>query len=156
MKISILLCLICSVHTLLSQELDSLQEVKIKETVYAFFSGMKEQDTIQLSKLLLPDAKLSTHVKSKSGGYRLHRESASNFIKAIAEKPVDQLWDERISNLKLEGNALLATVWMDYQFYLNSTFLHCGENVFQLFYNGEKWLIYGISDTRRKDNCGNE
>lgn len=156
MKIILLFILFVCSTCIYGQEIDSTNYKKVKEIVYTFFQAMKDQDTSSLIKITSKDAVLATVFQSKSGGNELHHESTSNFIDAVGGKPTDQIWDERILNLKIELNEYLATVWMDYQFYLNDTFLHCGVNVFQLYYNGKNWIIFGIADTRTKENCGNQ
>lgn len=140
----------------LSQINDSIQKERVSATVHAFFLAMKEQDTSSLRRITRNDAVLATVFQSKDGGNQLHHESINNFIDALGSKPSDQVWDERISNLQVQCNESIATVWMDYQFYLNDTFLHCGVNVFQLYNDGENWIVFGLADTRKKANCENE
>lgn len=156
MKNILFLVLFCSSFTSFCQDLKSIEKDEISEVVHAFFRAMKEQDTSSLRKITRDDAILATVVKSKNGVNDLHHERISDFINALGSKPKDQIWDERISNLQIQYNASIATVWMDYQFYLNDTFLHCGVNVFQLYNDGENWIVFGISDTRKKTNCENE
>lgn len=139
-----------------SQDNESIEQERVSATVHTFFRAMKEQDTSSLRRITRNDAVLATVFQSKDGGNQLHHESISNFIDALGSKPSDQVWDERISNLHVQCNESIATVWMDYQFYLNDTFLHCGVNVFQLYNDGENWIVFGLSDIRKKANCENE
>lgn len=156
MKNILFLVLFCCSFTSFSQDVNSIEKDGISETVNAFFSAMKEQDTSSLRRITRNEAVLTTVFQSKDGGNQLRHESISNFIDALGSKPSDQVWDERVSNLHVQCNESIATVWMDYQFYLNDTFLHCGVNVFQLYNDGENWIVYGLSDTRKKANCENE
>jgi hypothetical protein len=47
----------------------------------------------------------------------------------------------------------LAAVWVDYAFYLNNTFSHCGVDSFHLVKTEEGWKIFNLVDTRRKSDC---
>jgi hypothetical protein len=47
----------------------------------------------------------------------------------------------------------LATAWILYQFYVGSTFSHCGVNAFQLFKSKDGWKIIQITDTCRREGC---
>ncbi len=124
----------------------------VEKVVNIFFQSMRDSDSASLRSVLHEDLRLMTSFTDRSGNSRLHQDSVKQFIDAVG-KAKEDLWDERISNLKIEIDGNLAQVWMDYSFYLNEEFSHCGVNAMQLFWNGEKWLIFQITDTRRSKEC---
>jgi hypothetical protein len=86
----------------------------------------------------------STEVKSNP---------VADFVKRIAETPVDTQLDERILDYHIQIDGNLASVWTPYRFYVNENFSHCGVNSFQLVKMKEGWKIVYIIDTRRKEPC---
>ena len=50
----------------------------------------------------------------------------------------------------------LATVWVDYNFYVDDAIDHCGEDAFQLFRAPNGWKIIAVADTQRTEGCGPE
>lgn len=124
----------------------------IEKVINVFFQSMRDSDSASLRSILHSDLRLMTSFTDRSGNSRLHQDSVKPFIAAVGTAKED-VWDERISNLRIEIDGNLAQVWMDYSFYLNEEFSHCGVNAMQLFWNGEKWLIFQITDTRRSNGC---
>jgi ketosteroid isomerase-like protein len=115
---------------------------------------MKKGDTAAIRRVFHPDAVLFTVVKDQSSGKAsLRKESLADFLGAVG-KPRTDVYNELVWNEKVFIDGDFAQVWTDYAFYLNSTFNHCGVDAFQLIRNAQgEWLIYGLSDTRRKVGC---
>jgi hypothetical protein len=101
--------------------------------------------------LFHPDAVLSS-IAEQDGQPILRTEPAEGFIQAVGA-PRTQVWDERISNLEVRVDGRLATAWMNYSFFIDDTFSHCGVNAFQLFRGAVAWRIIQITDTRRREDC---
>jgi hypothetical protein len=51
----------------------------------------------------------------------------------------------------VELDGPLASVWVEYSFYLGNKFLHCGIDAFQIARDGDAWRIVALMDTRRRD-----
>jgi hypothetical protein len=63
------------------------------------------------------------------------------------------MWDERVAHEVVHQDDGLATVWMDYTFYLGGKKSHCGVDAFFVAKEGTEWKIIAIADTRRRDGC---
>jgi len=70
-------------------------------------------------------------------------------VTSRSEKPI---WEERQGEPVVHQDQKLALVWVPFRFYLDQKVLHCGYNLFTLFWNGNTWLITQVSDTRAM-NC---
>ena len=94
-----------------------------------------------------------TAFKNKEGKDVLRTDDSSKLIDAIAKRPEDQKWDERLKDyiIKVDGN--MANAWTPYEFWFNGNFSHCGVNSFQLFHDNEQWKIIYLIDTRQKTGC---
>ncbi|UYZ63982.1 nuclear transport factor 2 family protein [Hymenobacter weizhouensis] len=123
----------------------------VQATIRAFFDGMRRADSAAVRRTLAPGAVFHT-IGSRSGQPQLRPEKPADFVKAVGT-PHPQVWDERISFGPVLIDANLASVWAPYEFYLGSTFSHCGVNSFQLVKLADGWRIAHIIDTRRKEKC---
>lgn len=122
------------------------------EIVYSFFNAMYLSDTIAIDELLHEDAILvSTFVKNEQNG--IGGTTKKDFLRSVSQAQPGDL-DEQISNLIVQRDNGLATIWMDYTFYYQGKLSHCGVNAFTLVLESHQWKIVSISDTRRKSNCG--
>ena len=123
----------------------------VKQTIQAFFDGMRRGDSTQVRRTLAPGAVFHT-IATRDGNTQLRPENPTEFLKAVGT-PHQAVWDERITfdNVLIDAN--LASVWTPYEFYLGSTFSHCGYNSFQLVKLTNGWKIAHIIDTRRKEKC---
>ena len=87
------------------------------------------------------------------------RDSAVTFdridgwIAGVARAPQGVVLDERLGpqTVRIDGN--LATVWVDYWFFVGPRFSHCGVDAFQLARIGGGWKIFSVVDTRRTTGC---
>ncbi|QNH63897.1 nuclear transport factor 2 family protein [Hymenobacter sediminicola] len=123
----------------------------VKKTVQSFFDGMRKGDSTLVRSTLAPGAVFHT-LSTRNSQTKLLAENPSDFVKAVGT-PHKETWDERISFDKVLIDANLASVWTPYEFYLGSTFSHCGYNSFQLVKLAGGWKIAHIIDTRRKEKC---
>ena len=53
--------------------------------------------------------------------------------------------------VQVDGN--LASVWVEYSFYIGPRLSHCGVDAFQLARDASGWKIVAIADTRRRLGC---
>ena len=132
------------------------ENLKVRETVDTFFEGFHLGDTTIMKSVLADKVLLQTAFKNKEGQDILVTDDLQKLIHAVANRPADEKWDERLLNytIKIDGN--MANAWTPYEFWFNGTFSHCGVNSFQLFKNGEQWKIIYLMDTRRRKGCENQ
>lgn len=123
----------------------------VQRTIQTFFEGMRKGDSALVRSTIAPGAVFHT-ISSRSGTTQVHPENPADFLKAVGT-PHQQVWDERITFAEVLIDANLASVWTPYEFYLGSTFSHCGYNSFQLVKLAGGWKIAHIIDTRRKEKC---
>jgi len=123
----------------------------VKQTIQTFFEGMRKGDSTLVRSTIAPGAVFHT-IGSRSGTTQVKPENPTDFVRAVGT-PHQQVWDERITFDKVLIDANLASVWTPYEFYLGSTFSHCGYNSFQLVKLASGWKIAHVIDTRRKEKC---
>lgn len=61
--------------------------------------------------------------------------------------------EERVFNPEVRIEDGLATVWVDYDFYVDGRLDHCGKDAFQLVRRQQGWRIVNIADTQRREGC---
>lgn len=127
------------------------QNEEIEKTINRLFDTMRSADSVQASMIFHPDARLAT-TQVIDGEVEYQVESVEKFITLISE-PHEEIWDEQISNLVIHQDGVIAQAWMNYKFYFNNHFLHCGVNAMTLVRMPEGWRIIDIVDTRTKFNC---
>jgi len=125
-------------------------EAEVLAVVNALFDGMRKVDSAMVRPLFHPKVRLIT-VDSRSPGARIE-ESVEGFIKSIGT-PRTEVYDERLSNVRVMIDGSLASVWADYKFFRGTTLNHCGVDHFLLVKESGKWQIIELSDTRRRENC---
>jgi hypothetical protein len=143
-------CIVFSVSSFSQNGFDEIAAQKIIDT---FFEGFHKGDTVLMKSVMAKDIVMQTAFTNKSGNDIVHQQDASAFVKAIAKRPTDQKWDERLSGYKVEMDGNLAHVWTPYEFWFNGNFSHCGANSFTLAKLNDGWKIIHIIDSRRKENC---
>lgn len=126
----------------------------VMKPIQTLLDAVATGDIASIRSVFHPDAVLFTVVKdTKSGEPTLRKETLIEFLAAVG-KPHKDVYHELIWGEKVFIDGDFAEVWADYGFYLNTTFNHCGVDAFQLIRNGKgEWLIFGLSDTRRKEGC---
>ena len=124
----------------------------VKQTVTAFFDGMRRGDSTLIRRTLAPGAVFHGIGGKPGQPPALQTENISGFLKAIAT-PHPQVLDERIKFEQVLIDANLASVWAPYEFYIGTKFSHCGYDSFQLVKLADGWKIAHIIDTRRKEKC---
>ena len=127
-------------------------EEQIIGTILRVFDAMRMQDSAMARPLFSPNCRLFTPGTNASGQTKLNEEPISTFFKSIGSKRKEKI-DERILKYKIDIDGPLASVWADYNLYVDTTFIHCGVDVFQLYKSNEGWKIFQLADTRRKTGC---
>ncbi len=131
----------------------SEEELKVKSAVDTFFEGFHKGDTIMMKSVLADKVVMQSTFTNTKGENILQESDMSGFIKAIAKRPADQKWDERLLDYSIQVDGTMANAWTPYEFWLNGNFSHCGVNSFQLFNDNGQWKIIYLIDTRRRSTC---
>jgi hypothetical protein len=129
------------------------ENAKVKATINTFFEGFHKGDTILVKSVMMDKMLLQTTYKTKEGNNVLVSEESSKLMSAIANRPNDQKWDERLLTYNIQVDGIMAHVWTPYEFWFNDEFSHCGVNSFQLFNDNGHWKIIYLIDTRRQEGC---
>lgn len=126
-------------------------ELEIKKTINQLFEGMRTNDSSIVRSVFYDQNYMFTILK-RNDEVKVVSGNMAEFVQAFGSKK-NTMWDERISQLTIESDGLLASAWMTYSFYVDETFSHCGVNHMQLINIKNEWKILVITDTRRKTNC---
>ena len=137
--------------SLYSYSQDSFTDADAQNVINTFFEGFHKGDTLIMKSVMADAMVMQTAFNDKEGGEKVSTGNAKDFIMAIARRPENAKWDERLLDYKVEIDGNLAHVWTPYQFWLNGTLLHCGANSFTLAKTVKGWKIIHIIDSRRKD-----
>lgn len=125
------------------------QEQEVRAVIDRLFNGMRAADSAAVRATFHPEARLQT-TAVRDGQPVLRTDSLAKFLRAVGT-PRTELWDERISNVEIRADGELASAWMDYAFYVDDRFSHCGVNAVQLARTPAGWQIIQIADTRRRE-----
>lgn len=129
------------------------EEAQVKAAVDTFFEGFHKGDTALMKTVIADKIIMQTAYRNKEGKDILVTDEPGKLINAIADRPNDQKWDERLLDYNIQVDGNMANAWTPYEFWFNDTFSHCGVNSFQLFKDGDQWKIIYLIDTRRRAGC---
>jgi hypothetical protein len=118
---------------------------EVMAVVQQLFDAMRLHDTVKMRAVLHPKARLT------SAGATVSVETTDGWLSAVARGT--EPYDERIRNPVVKVDGGLASVWVDYAFYVGERFSHCGVDAFHLVRTPEGWRIVDLADTRRKEGC---
>jgi len=130
---------------------DSINTAKVESVITQLFDAIRTGNA-DLAQMVFHETARLMSVSETQDGTITHEEKIEIFLETIAS-PHDEVWDERISGLVIQIDGPLAQVWMNYEFYVDDLFRHCGVNSMQLVYHDTGWKIIQIADTRRKEEC---
>jgi len=116
--------------------------------VTRLFDAMRTRDTTTMRALFVPNASMQS-LRDTAVTF----EKIDGWIAGVARAPQGVVLNERLGpqTVHIDGN--LATVWVDYWFYVGPRFSHCGVDAFQLARIGGAWKIFSVVDTRRTAGC---
>ncbi|MBW2937770.1 nuclear transport factor 2 family protein [Aureisphaera sp. CAU 1614] len=132
---------------------DSFSENDAKELIDTFFEGFHQGDTLTMKRVMVENLPNQTVFTNKEGKANVIDGNISEFLKAIANRPADQVWEEKLLDYKVQIDGNLAHVWTPYEFWFNGNFSHCGANAFTLAKTEDGWKIVHLIDSRRKEGC---
>jgi hypothetical protein len=127
------------------------REREVIDVVQRLFDAMRASDSAAARALFEPGARLHT-VANRQGVLTVSEDSLGMFMRAIGT-PRTQVYDERIANERVLIDGPYAFAWVDYTFYLGEQKNHCGVDAFQMVRRPTGWRIFGLTDTRRRENC---
>lgn len=132
---------------------DSFSEKDAKQLIDTFFEGFHEGDTLKMASVMIKDLPTQTVFANKEGQNKISNGNGNNLLTAIANRPPEQKWDERLLDYRVQIDGNLAHVWTPYEFWLNGNFSHCGANAFTLAKTDDGWKIVHLIDSRRRASC---
>ncbi len=122
-------------------------EDDVRAVIDKLFDSMRAGDSTMVSAAFYEGALMG---RATDEGYGTG--SNARFLNALGT-PHDQVWDERIWDVKILVDQRLASAWMEYAFYLGEDLHHCGVNSMQLYKTDDGWKIAYLVDTNRGTNC---
>lgn len=144
--------LLCLAATPLAAQSNDAERKAVLATVHRLFDGMRKGDSSVVRAVFHPQAFLATALV-RQGTPVVQVDTLEAFVRAVGT-PHDEAWDERLRNERVEMDGPLATVWTEYSFYAGEKFSHCGVDAIQLARTAEGWRIVALTDTRRRQDCG--
>ena len=121
--------------------------------VNELFNAMRAGDSARVRAVFHPQMKaLMSSDVGPDGAARVQATPVDAFVRTIGT-PHAEVYDERLYNPRTLIDGTLASVWVDYSFFLGAKLLHCGVDIFHLAKVGEAWKIIALSDTRRTTGC---
>jgi len=148
-----ILFMCCFLVSSLGMAQETFNKAQAIEIINTFFDGFHKGDTLVMRSVIGEDVTLQSVFADKEGYNHLRGGSMDEFIEAIAKRPEDQKWKEKLLDYKVQIDGNLAHVWTPYEFWLNGNFSHCGANAFTLAKTDDGWKIIHLIDSRRKSSC---
>jgi len=152
MKSLLIVLLFVSFGSTAQQENFNEDSIAVRSVIDHLFLGMYQGDSALVGRQFSEDVRMLTTFLDNSGAMRSEIGAVEDFKIAVGT-PHIEVWDERISNVDIQIDGLLAQVWMHYSFYVDDVFSHCGVNAMQLIKSEEGWKIVNLIDTRRRSDC---
>lgn len=125
---------------------------EVEKVIMAFFESMLNSDAADMESFLTKEATLKTVAPGEENSIILRQTDIAAFLNSVAESEPGSL-DEQLTSFAAHVDGNLSTAWMDYSFYYNGEFSHCGVNTMNLIKTSSGWKIFSIVDTRRQEGC---
>lgn len=123
------------------------QDAQVLEPVHRFFDAFGRQDKNGMLAVVAPNIEI-TSVQQNT----LHRVSVDKLATNIAAHKGGTI-AEHIYQPIVHVDNDVAVVWAPYKFTIDGKVHHCGTDVFTLGKIADRWMIIGVSDNERKENC---
>jgi hypothetical protein len=131
-------------------ELSEEQEA-VMAPIDMLFDGMRAKDTATIRAAFVEGSMLRGPARRPDGSWGLVTTPVEDFVATIGR--IDRSIDEPLFDVEVRIDGPLATVWAEYDVYVDGEFSHCGVDAFQLANLGDGWKILNIADTRRTEGC---
>jgi uncharacterized protein (TIGR02246 family) len=136
-----------------AQAAPSAAETDVLAVVNRLIEGLNKGDSALARSTFHPKARLITvDLQRAEGTAPRIEESAEAFIQSLG-RPRNQVFEEKLSNVKVMIDRALASVWADYTFHIGTRLNHCGADHFLLVKEAGAWKIIELADTRRREGC---
>ncbi len=126
---------------------------QVQATLDTLVGAMRAADSTTLKRLFVSGAELQS-VTVGPRGAEVARMPVTDFIRSVAQNQPGEA-DERLGRADIHIDGPLATAWVPYTFYLDTTLSHCGTNAITLLEQPKDartpWRILRVTDTRRRD-----
>ena len=123
----------------------------VLQVVEDLFDAMRAKDGETLERIFHPNTRLITAGTGADGVPEVTEIPISRFISSVLASP--GYLDERIYNPVVQVNNNLGTVWVEYDFFANGEFSHCGADAFMMGRSGDGWQIVQIAHTMVREGC---
>ena len=123
------------------------QDAQVLEPVHHFLDALGRQDKNGMLALVAPNIDITSVHQGE-----LRRRSMDSLADAIAAHRGGVI-AEHIHDPVVHIDNDLAVVWAPYTFTSAGRVDHCGTDVFTLAKLNGRWIIIGVSDNVRKENC---
>lgn len=126
---------------------DAGEKKEVVAAVDRLFHGMATRSAEEIGASFTADAK----IVADQGGKLSPVITGEDFIKRISggqNEVVERMWNPTVL---VRGR--IATVWADYDVYVNGKFGHCGIDAFMLVKTEEGWKISDVTYTSETQNC---
>ncbi|WP_340103785.1 nuclear transport factor 2 family protein [Rhodohalobacter sp. 8-1] len=135
-----------------SDQVNTDPKEQVEKMIGDFFESMRNSDAADMRSFLTESATLKTVVSGEQGSTHLRQTEISAFMNSVINSEAGSL-DEQLTSFTAHVDGNLSTAWMDYSFYYNGEFSHCGVNTMNLIQTESGWKIFSIVDTRRQEGC---
>lgn len=112
------------------------------------FDAMRARDTASMRASFATGASLQS-----VGAAGVRTDAIDTWIGGVAGAPAGTVLDEKLANPVVQVSGNLASVWVDYWFYVGERFSHCGVDAFVLAKVSGDWKILSVADTRQREGC---
>ncbi|MFC3652745.1 nuclear transport factor 2 family protein [Dyella humi] len=123
------------------------QAAQVMEPVHHFFDALGRQDKSGMLAVVAPNVEITSVQQGE-----LRRRNMDSLAEAIAAHRGGAI-AEHIHDPLVHIDNDLAVVWAPYKFTLDGHVNHCGTDVLTLARIDGRWIIIGLSDSERKENC---
>ena len=115
------------------------------------FDAMRAKDGETLERIFHPNTRLITAGTDADGVPEVTEIPISRFISSVLVS--SSYLDERIYNPAVQINNNLGTVWVEYDFFADGEFSHCGADAFMMGRSADGWQIVQIAHTMVREGC---
>lgn len=126
-------------------------ERAILQVVEDLFDAMRAKDGEALERIFHPNTRFITAGTDADGVPEVTEIPISRFISSVLA--ASSYLDERIYNPVVQVNNNLGTVWVEYDFFADGEFSHCGADAFMMGRSGGGWQIVQIAHTMVREGC---
>lgn len=153
LRLTLLLSILMFAYSGYCQEDNSQSDHKaVKRVVLEVFDAMRASDSIRLKSCFVEKVDMYTAFRHWNGDPILESGDMQKFYTSVGTPHIG-IYDERLGEYEIKLDDDLASIWVDYYFFVDDKFSHCGVDFMQLFRTEKGWKIFFISDTRRANNC---